>query len=71
MEAYYEERLVENHAAGAIFALKNFGWNDKQEFEHKVERVSEILTIDEIKERIAEVEAAGTGIDVMSIQGGF
>ena len=31
IEAYYEEYLVENHAAGAIFALKNFGWSDKHQ----------------------------------------
>ncbi len=44
VEAYYEGHLVESGAGGAIFALKNFGWKDKQEHEHehnvKVEIVS-------------------------------
>jgi hypothetical protein len=31
VEAYAEERLYYANAAGAIFALKNFGWSDKQE----------------------------------------
>ncbi len=29
VEQYYEEHLVANNAAGSIFALKNFGWQDK------------------------------------------
>ena len=63
VEVYYEERLVENNPAGAIFALKNFGWNDKREFDHKIERGDEvILTIEDIKERIAEYDNAGTGL---------
>ena len=34
VEAAYEERLAGGNAAGPIFALKNFGWTDKQEIEH-------------------------------------
>ena len=34
IEAFYEEQLIGNHAAGPIFWLKNRGWSDKQEFEH-------------------------------------
>lgn len=36
VENSYEERLGEEKlsAAGTIFALKNFGWKDKQETEH-------------------------------------
>lgn len=30
----YEERLHGNSPTGAIFALKNMGWSDKQEHEH-------------------------------------
>lgn len=31
-ERYYEERLTNGgNPVGAIFALKNFGWNDKQQ----------------------------------------
>ena len=34
-EDYYEECLTNGQpAAGAIFALKNFGWRDKAEIEH-------------------------------------
>ena len=34
IESAYEERMHSNSNAGAIFALKNFGWSDKQEIEH-------------------------------------
>ncbi len=34
VEAAYEQQLLSYHATGAIFALKNFGWSDKQEVEH-------------------------------------
>ena len=34
IESYYEENILEKkNPAGAIFALKNFGWKDKQEHE--------------------------------------
>ena len=35
IEREYEERLSGRSAAGAIFALKNFGWRDKQEIDVK------------------------------------
>lgn len=35
IESIYEARLFENANAGAIFALKNFGWSDKQEIDQK------------------------------------
>lgn len=34
VECAYEHRLHGQNAAGAIFALKNMGWSDKQEMEH-------------------------------------
>ena len=34
MERHYEQLLQSGNYAGAIFALKNFGWSDKQEVEH-------------------------------------
>ena len=37
VENYYEKALMGNHATGAIFALKNFDWNDKKEIEHSGE----------------------------------
>lgn len=36
IENAYEKRLIENGRAGDIFALKNFGWKDKQEIEAEV-----------------------------------
>lgn len=37
IEQVYEELLQSGLGAGAIFALKNFGWVDKQELEHSGE----------------------------------
>lgn len=34
VEMAYEERLHDNSPTGAIFALKNMGWSDKQEHDH-------------------------------------
>ena len=34
VEMRYEQRLSGNAVTGAIFALKNMGWKDKQETEH-------------------------------------
>ena len=34
IEREYEEQIQSGNCAGAIFALKNFGWRDKQEIEH-------------------------------------
>ena len=34
VEMMYEEKLLSRECVGAIFALKNFGWTDKQEVEH-------------------------------------
>ena len=36
IENAYEKRLIVNGRAGDIFALKNFGWKDKQEIEADV-----------------------------------
>lgn len=35
IENEYEEMLATGNTVGAIFALKNFGWQDKQEFKHE------------------------------------
>lgn len=35
IEEIYEKALFNKNAAGPIFALKNFGWRDKQEVEQK------------------------------------
>lgn len=34
IEKEYEELLQTGNTTGAIFALKNFGWTDKQEIDH-------------------------------------
>lgn len=34
IEATYEKGLFERNPAGSIFALKNFGWRDRQEIDH-------------------------------------
>jgi len=36
IEENYEKKLLGNTATGAIFALKNMGWSDKQEVEHGI-----------------------------------
>ena len=36
IEAAYESQLAKQSCTGAIFALKNRGWTDKQEVEHSV-----------------------------------
>lgn len=37
IEQHYEEMLQTGNTTGAIFALKNFGWKDKQEIDQKTE----------------------------------
>lgn len=34
IEAFYEQALLSRAAVGAIFALKNFGWSDRQQVDH-------------------------------------
>ena len=34
VEKHYEDRLDENNPAGAIFALKNMGWDDRVGIDH-------------------------------------
>lgn len=36
VESEYEQRLSGNSAAGPIFALKNFGWKDKQDIDQTI-----------------------------------
>ncbi len=56
IENTYEKGLMTSSSTGAIFALKNFGWTDKQEFEgsisngvviiNDIDAVNDILTND-------------------------
>ena len=36
IENAYEKRLIANGRAGEIFALKNFGWKDRQEIDSNI-----------------------------------
>lgn len=50
IENEYEEMLATGNVTGAIFALKNFGWTDKQEIDQKTEHSGQIThTIDHSK----------------------
>jgi len=56
-----------------IFWLKNRKpqrWSDMKEIEHRIEDITKPLTLEEMKRRICEAEAAGDGIDKRSINGG-
>lgn len=56
IENAYEQLLTSGYATGAIFALKNFGWSDKQDITH-----SGGLQIDAKKEIIFR-RYAGPGV---------
>lgn len=50
IESMYEQNLFKGNPTGSIFALKNFGWSDKQEIEQKTEHSGQINhTIDHSK----------------------
>ena len=60
VEAEYERRLHGNNVAGAIFALKNHGWSDRQEHAHsRTDSGLSQLSDDELREllqkRIADI----------------
>lgn len=42
IEEIYEKSLFSKNAAGPIFALKNFGWRDKQEIDQNTRHSGEI-----------------------------
>lgn len=45
IEKEYEELLRKGNAGGAIFALKNMGWHDKQLIDHTIETTSPIKIV--------------------------
>lgn len=54
IENAYEIRLIENGRSGDIFALKNFGWTDRQEIDNNIKvgknSIDELISsIDKIK----------------------
>lgn len=58
VENAYELRLVKQGRAGDIFALKNFGWVDRQEVDsinHNLNESLDDLTPEERQKRIAEL----------------
>ncbi len=61
MEREYENLLRAGNCTGAIFALKNFGWKDKQELDitekSYLHKDLEGLTAQELEEEIARLES--------------
>jgi len=57
-ENYAENRLFGNNPTGAIFALKNYGWKDKQEIEQTNVTVDPAaMTPEDRAKRLAELKA--------------
>lgn len=60
IEAIYEQRMVQGQAAGPIFALKNFGWTDKQEIVQdatiKDERIDVSKLTTEQRDQLAAIQ---------------
>lgn len=54
----YEKRLIKRGNAGDIFALKNFGWTDKQEIEQttRMINVKDEELQDDIAQELANIE---------------
>lgn len=52
VELSYEKALRRNGRTGDIFALKNFGWTDKQEVEAKTENVN--MTYEEYLKKVSD-----------------
>ncbi len=69
VEQYYEEHLVQNNAAGSIFALKNFGWSDKHEHLLKIKTLDDLVSDEDIEESEKAEAEAGGGLDTQSIDG--
>jgi len=45
VEAAYEKKLLQPSPSGAMFALKNMGWNEKADTEKPVDGVAQKLTV--------------------------
>lgn len=57
VEMSYEQRLGNQSCAGAIFALKNMGWRDKQEHDHTLNVTG--FRIHRVKADKIETDASG------------
>lgn len=60
VEKLYEQQLSVGNTTGAIFALKNMGWRDKQEIDHttqgdKIEQRTIIVADNETKKLLDEL----------------
>lgn len=58
VENSYEKNLLSRNAVGAIFALKNFGWSDKQEIVNTNYNHDEEINYDELSDSALEEIAA-------------
>lgn len=63
IEKHYEELLQNGNTTGAIFALKNFGWKDKQEIDQNNtnHNLNADISIKELKEEIKKARLAKNG----------
>ena len=63
IEQHYEEMLQTGNTTGAIFALKNFDWSDRQEIDQKTtlkdERIDPSKLTDEDLRTLAEIQRKG------------
>lgn len=59
VEHEYENRLVVSGNAGSIFALKNFGWKDKQEVEQNTTLSGNVIT----RVELVALDGNGTNTD--------
>ncbi len=50
----YEKRLLDKNPTGAIFALKNFGWTDKQQVDADIKAEVKDLTLLDIMLKAGE-----------------
>lgn len=53
VESSYEHRLNEPYPTGAIFVLKNLGWQDKVEIDHTIKGEGRIFTDLELAARLS------------------
>lgn len=60
IEQHYEDNLLTKNATGAIFALKNFDWKDKQEVDQRAtiqdNRIDESKLTDDELRILAEIQ---------------
>ena len=63
LETFHEEKVsAGDKCVGNIFILKNFGWSDRQQTVIEIEQPEEVLSFEEVKARIKEIEDAGDGL---------